>query len=213
MKRILVALMALMLVGMVSCKKEKDDTQQGSTTTTTTPQGGGGQEPVVHESFVGDWNLVFSETSSVHLVVDFGTMAETMLQMQDIDREISFAGKPMALTITDAGNGRMTVSGSLDIQLTDSFDPVTLPFSTTATLTDSGLNIDPAVVEHSVDLSLFSVDLSGTVTFEQPTAFPDSGELTLVISNFTVGSDASSTYLTMTASGEQLQAVGTRSGK
>lgn len=211
MKKILYVLLALAVVSLYSCKKENID--DSTNTTTQTPGGGGnggGQDttstPTQHESFVGDWELMFAEGTNVHLVVDFNDF----LPMGDINNDISMESTPFNVSIAELGNNRMSVTGSVTVQLMSAL-PVTFDINTTATLTESGLMIDPAPIEKTVEVMSMNVSLVGTATFAQPTAFPEGGVLTLVISSLDVTSnDSGTSMIGVVLNGTQLQASGSR---
>ena len=229
MKKIIAVLLALVFVGFYSCKKE--DPTPDNNNTTVTPGGGGngggqdtisggggnggGQDttstPTQQESFVGDWDLMFAEGTNVHLTADFSDIAGYM-GMEDIDHELSIAWTSFRVLIAEAGGNQMTVSGSTSMQLMEGMPAVTFDFTTTGTLTEAGLMIEPAPIDNTFEyLQSINIHLTGTITFAQPTAYPVDGELTMVVNTLSVsGSDTSNSFVDVALSGSQMQATGSR---
>ena len=220
MKKIIFALLALAVVGLYSCEKENDtpsgnnSTNQGGdiptpSDTTVTP-------PAPTETFYGDWNLVFVEGASLH----YNLVTESAIQsiIPSMENDMSLAGNVWDLTIEQASGTQVNVTGSVSIDLGFQGVPaIPLSFQTTGTITNDGLNINPAEINQSITaMNVIPVDLTGTVTFVQPTALPVDGNLTVTIATLDVNGVGEASFgtvsggLTLTVNGTQLQATGPR---
>ena len=174
--------------------------------------------PATDDGFVGEWSLTMANNAQIHRTVTLDATLHTMLgyvgrDMDDVDEDASLADTPMPVTIEQGAGDQMNVSGSFSVELMTGLDPITFDFATTGTLSTNGLSIDPADLTQSITLmGLMPVNLTGTVTFVQPTALPENGVLTLEIASLDV--DGSGTYMggtaTMSIDGTSLQASGTK---
>lgn len=228
MKKILVALMALTLVGVYSCEKDPEEnnnngtptpiedttsTPQDTTSTpqdtTSTPQD---TTSTTAETFIGNWDLAFAEDATVHLTATFSEMAQSYMQMENVDEDISLLYRSMGFEITEAGNNQVTIVGSITLELMDGVDPVTFDFTTTGTITDNGLVIETAQIDNTFEyMQAITINLSGSVEFAQPTPLPEDGILSVVISSLNVtGSDASNMIVDITLNGTQIHSSGPR---
>lgn len=208
MKKIVLAILALAVVGLYSCKKENVD--EGNNTTTTTPGGnqgggnqpggGGGQQPGddptpqrTSDEFVGQWNMELYGNSNAHVVVTVNPLLSTGLAMigqelafGDMDEIVSFAGTPMTLSIAQGSGSQMTVSGTITLDLNASMgievDPIDVSFNTSAVFTENGLMIQAATISESVPfMTIGTMALDGQITFDQQTGFPTDGVLDVTI--------------------------------
>ena len=174
--------------------------------------------PATDEGFVGEWNLTMAADAQIHRTVTLDATLHTMLgymgrDMDDIDEDASIANAPMPVTIEQAAGDQVNVSGSFSVELMDGIDPITFDFSTTGTLSASGLSIEPADLTQSITLlGTMPVDLTGTATFVQPTALPENGILTLEIASLDVNGTGSlmGGTATLSITGSDLQASGAK---
>lgn len=217
MKKIIVALMALAAVGLYSC--EKDNQEQSGNTSTQTP---GGEDPtpqdpqsLTMDSFVGVWNLMFVENATIH----YNLVPDAAIQsvISPMENDIVLDGNQWNLDIQKVSESQVTVTGSVSIDLGFQGVPaIPLSFETTGTVTDDGLIIDQAEINQSImAMNVIPIDLTGTVNFAQPTAKPDEGNLTVVISSISVNGVGEASFgtfsggLTLSVSGSQMKSNGT----
>lgn len=247
MKKIVFVILALAVVGLYSCKKE--NVEEGNTTTTTNtggnqgggnqPGGGGGNQPGddptpqrTADEFVGQWNMELYGNSNAHVVVTVNPILSTALSaigqelaFGDMDEIVSFAGTPMAMSISQGSGSQMTVSGTITLDLNSSMgidvDPFDVSFNTTAVFTENGLMIQPATISESVPfMTMGTMALDGQITFEQQTGFPTDGVLDVTIATLDINGVGTVTIpligqeipnaATVTVNGEQLKAHGTK---
>lgn len=143
-------------------------------------------EVMIAETFDGEWNLALGTEDSVHTTITLDATLHTMLQamgqdMDDVDEDVSIAGTEVPVTIEAAGGNQMNITGSFDMGMIGSTDPVTFHFNTTGTLTNEGMVIAPATISETATIMGMDIDYTGTVTFAYPTELPVAGVLTLEI--------------------------------
>jgi len=174
--------------------------------------------PATDEGFVGEWNLTMAAGAQIHRTVTLDATLHTMLgyagrDIDDIDEDASIASAPMPVTIEQGTGDQVNVSGTFSVELMDGIDPISFDFATTGTVSSNGLAIEPADLTQSITLlGAMPVNLTGTVTFVQPTELPENGVLTLEIASLDV--DGTGTMMggtaTMSITGTDIQASGTK---
>ena len=177
--------------------------------------------PAADEGFIGDWTLNMDENAQIHRTLTLDPSLHSALSgfgndIPDADEDASVAGNEMTMSITAATGDQVNVTGTFSLEVTDG---VTLPFnySTTGTVTASGLNIEPADLTQSATLyNIMPVSFTGTLTFAQPTALPDNGTLTVGIASIDIDGAGSvsmgfvSGNATMSITGNGITAAGSK---
>jgi len=149
-------------------------------------------EVTIAETFDGEWNLAMGAEDSVHTMITPDATMHTLLtalgmDFEDVDENVSVAGTLVPVTIEPAAGNQMNVTGSFDMAMYGVDDPVTFHFSTTGTVTSTGMNIEPATINETVRImNAMDIDYTGTVTFAQPTALPVDGNLTIGIASMNI---------------------------
>lgn len=149
-------------------------------------------EVTIAETFDGEWNLAMGAEDSVHTMITPDATMHTLLNylgmdFEDVDENVSVAGTLVPVTIEPAAGNQMNVTGSFDMAMYGVDDPVTFHFSTTGTVTSTGMNIEPATINETVRImNAMDIDYTGTVTFAQPTALPVDGTLTIGIASMNI---------------------------
>ena len=214
--------MAVALVGLFSCKKENlNDQNQNQTPTDTTSHGG---EPAAVNPFVGTWDLMFVDGASVHMTVTFSETLRLALQMagqdsilnylQDMDQDVSMEGTVMAFDVAEGTGGNMSITGSMTVNL-GMGDPVTFSFTTTATYANGTMSIAPAEISETITVAnAVPIDLTGTITFAQPTAAPVEDNLSLMVASMSINGSGTlmgiPNAVAVTVNGSDLPANGPR---
>ena len=177
--------------------------------------------PEADENFDGNWALAMAGNASVHRTLTLDASLHSILSamgqdIDDTDEDASVAGSEVTVAIAPAGGDQVNVVGSFSLEVTSG---VALPFnfSTSGTLTASGLNIEPADLSQSTTLyDVMPVNFTGTLTFAQPTALPENGILTLVMESLDINGNGTmdlgyvSGSATMSISGSAIAASGSR---
>lgn len=180
--------------------------------------------PVESETFEGEWNLVMGQNDSVHTTITLNQTLHTILgilgqDIADVDENVSVAGTQVPVTIEQGAGNQMNISGNFDMMMYGVDEPVTFHFSTTGTVTENGMNIEPANISESVAImGTMNIDYTGTVTFEQPTELPEGGVLTIGIASMNITGygdtviygQTGTVSISMTAS--DIEAAGMRAG-
>lgn len=149
-------------------------------------------EVTIAETFDGEWNLAMGAEDSVHTMITPDATMHMLLNylgmdFEDVDENVSVAGTLIPVTIEPAAGNQMNVTGSFDMAMYGVDDPVTFHFSTTGTVTSTGMNIEPATINETVRImNAMDIDYTGTVTFAQPTALPVDGTLTIGIASMNI---------------------------
>lgn len=149
-------------------------------------------EVTIAETFDGEWNLAMGAEDSVHTMITPDATMHTLLNylgmdFEDVDENVSVAGTLVPVTIEPAAGNQMNVTGSFDMAMYGVDDPVTFHFSTTGTVTSTGMNIEPATINETVRImNAMDINYTGTVTFAQPTALPVDGTLTIGIASMNI---------------------------
>ena len=179
-------------------------------------------EVTIAETFDGEWNLAMGAEDSVHTMITPDATMHTLLtalgmDFEDVDENVSVAGTLVPVTIEPAAGNQMNVTGSFDMAMYGVDDPVTFHFSTTGTVTSTGMNIEPATINETVRImNAMDIDYTGTLTFAQPTALPVDGTLTIGIASMNISGYGDTTVYMMTGSvsismvGTNLTASGSR---
>ena len=179
-------------------------------------------EVTIAETFDGEWNLAMGAEDSVHTMITPDATMHTLLtalgmDFEDVDENVSVAGTLVPVTIEPAAGNQMNIIGSFDMAMYGVDDPVTFHFSTTGTVTSTGMNIEPATINETVRImNAMDIDYTGTVTFAQPTALPVDGTLTIGIASMNISGYGDTTVYMMTGSvsismvGTDLTASGSR---
>lgn len=212
--------MAVALVGLFSCKKENLDDQNQSQTPTpsdTTSQGG---EPAAVNPFVGSWDMMFVEGATVHMTVTFSDLLRLALQaagqdmdLQDMDQDVSMEGTAMAFEVAEGTGGNLDVTGSMTVNL-GMGDPATFSFTTTATYANGTMSIAPAQISETLNVMSMPIELSGTITFVQPTAAPVEDNLSIELASMSINGSGTlmsiPNAVAVTVNGSNLPANGPR---
>ena len=149
-------------------------------------------EVTIAETFDGEWNLAMGAEDSVHTMITPDATMHTLLNylgmdFEDVDENVSVAGTLVPVTIEPAAGNQMNVTGSFDMAMYGVDDPVTFHFSTTGTVTSTGMTIAPATINETVRImNAMDIDYTGTLTFAQPTALPVDGTLTIGIASMNI---------------------------
>ncbi|MCR4811248.1 MAG: fibronectin type III domain-containing protein [Bacteroidales bacterium] len=182
------------------------------------------EAPVESETFEGEWNLVMGQNDSVHTTITLNQTLHTILGMlgqdiADVDENVSVTGTQVPVTIEQGAGNQMNISGNFDMMMYGVDEPVTFHFNTTGTVTENGMNIEPANISESVAImGTMNIDYTGTVTFEQPTELPEGGVLTIGIASMNITGygdtviygQTGTVSISMTAS--DIEATGMRAG-
>ena len=179
------------------------------------------RDPNNHETFPGHWAMMFEDGAMVHMTVTFSATLTALAQLAgytlpNLDDDMSMGGLPITLLIEQDATDEnlMHLTGQIIMQLSQEGDPVNFDFVTTGTLTATGLVIEPANISNQFEVPLMdpmsaNITMTGTVTFVQPTEFPEDGLLTVVIASLDLsGTDANGMIETLEISGTQLPASG-----
>lgn len=214
--------MAIALVGLFSCKKENlDDQNQNQTPTDTTSHGG---EPAAVNPFLGSWDMMFVEGATVHMTVTFSESLRTIMTLagqeapDDMDQDVSMEGTLLGFVVEEGSGNQLNVIGSMTVNL-GMGDPVTFSFNTTATYANGTMSIAPAEISETITVAnAVPIDLTGTITFTQPTAAPVEDNLSIELATMSINGSGTLTYqgmsianaVAVTVEGTNLPANGTR---
>lgn len=183
------------------------------------------EAPAQEEGFEGEWNLEMGDEDSVHTTITMNSTLHMVLpyvighDIDDVDEEVSVAGTQVPVSIEQGAGNQMNISGNFDMMMYGVDEPVTFHFSTTGTVTENGMNIEPANISESVAImGTMNIDYTGTVTFEQPTELPEDGVLTIGIASMNITGygdtviygQTGTVSISMTAS--DIEATGMRAG-
>ena len=181
--------------------------------------------PAQEEGFEGDWNLEMGDEDSVHTTITMNSTLHMVLpyvighDIDDVDEDVSVAGTQVPVTIEQGAGNQMNISGNFDMMMYGVDEPVTFHFNTTGTVTENGMNIEPANISESVAImGTMNIDYTGTVSFEQPTELPEDGVLTIGIASMNITGygdtviygQTGTVNISMTAS--DIEATGMRAG-
>ena len=220
MKKFIVALMAIAMVGFFSCQKE-EPTPDGNGTNTEAPGGNPTPSdttvtPSPAETFYGEWGLVFEENATLHY--NLATDAAIQSFVPSMENDMVLDGNQWSMLIEQATGSQVDITGTVSIDLGFQGVPaIPLSFQTTGTVSDNGLTIDPAEINSSImAMNVIPVDLTGTITFVQPTALPVDGVLTVVMDSLDIDGVGQASFgqisggLTLDVTGSKLKSAGAR---
>lgn len=223
MKKFAICIMALAFVAFYSCKKDDEHQNNSTDTTDTTPADVATAEQI--GSFLGTWDLTANDVE-----ID---MTATILGQYGFDSVMMVPEMPMTIRIDLVSDNQVNVSGTLDL-----IEGETLDISTTGIVKGSGLYIEPMQFEGTFDLPIpqdlldsvpaeymtflsafinddntVTINYRGTLTFEQPTNYPNNGELT-VVGSYTMEGESNEVMgmrlIVLNVISSEMQAVGPR---
>lgn len=227
MKKIFICLMALSLVAFSACKKDNVDPEP--TPTDTTAQGG--DTPIGDHTmgeFLGSWDL-YADIIGANLHTSLMGMGET-------DTTMNFSGLPMPVIIEQTSANTVSVSGNFDMMGS------TMNFSTTGTVATNGLTLQDVPMTGSFDMpvpaevfenlpegmgglismfmnpdSTITLYYTGTLSFQNPTNWPDEGSIIINAALNLEGQDAGvpalGNLVTFTLTAPHVEAIGSRASK
>lgn len=226
MKKIFICLMALSLVAFFACKKDNEDPEP--TPTDTTAQGG--DTPIGDHTmgeFLGSWDL-YADIIGANLHTSLMGMGET-------DTTMNFSGLPMPVIIEQTSANTVSVSGNFDMMGSN------MNFSTTGTVATNGLTLQDVPMTGSFDMpvpaevfenlpegmgglismfmnpdSTITLYYTGTLSFQNPTDWPDEGSIIINAALNLEGQDAGmygQHLVTFTLTAPHVEAIGSRASK